>query len=287
MLQRLFLLSALGISLGACNLFGFISPPTNDAQRLSLARACFDEGDFVCASKQYGDVTDQTAVAASELILSQLDDLGVGLPVIISAFADRGTEGAGFINALANKLVLSPYGDTGANAETRRGAESLRRTRIFSALKAAQDLTDANLRAFDKFLASAALVAAILSEQADSGTFAAASLTSDPTACAALTEVLCADTNSNESCATPTGKQFAAGDVLDPALFTYDFDGEPTLQMLNYAMYHLVDSTAGLGAGGVSGSTNTTATALRDAGTNIGNAPACYRRILLTQGIGS
>jgi hypothetical protein len=54
-------------ALSGCNVFSVLDSPSGDAQLISAARACFDQGDFACARDNYSKLSDSSAdIRASE-----------------------------------------------------------------------------------------------------------------------------------------------------------------------------------------------------------------------------
>ena len=67
LIQRLFVIAGLAIPLvlqGCVNIFDPLDSPSGEAQLLSAARACFDDGDFACAREFYGKLgSNEDAIA--------------------------------------------------------------------------------------------------------------------------------------------------------------------------------------------------------------------------------
>jgi len=140
------------VMLSSCNAFEMFDSPSNDAQYLSVARACFDQGDLECARENYQKLSnDQEDVKKSELALALIDEAGITMSTFLSAFASGGDGGA--INGLAEALT-----------EIDGGVGIDKRNLILEALQAADGIQDAKLRGFTRFLASLSLFAEVLGE---------------------------------------------------------------------------------------------------------------------------
>ena len=81
----LFLLAL--VNLSCLNVFSPIDSPSGDAQFLSLARACFDQGDIDCANKYYAKVsgTTEAETAAAEEAFTILDKNGATMGALMQS----------------------------------------------------------------------------------------------------------------------------------------------------------------------------------------------------------
>ncbi len=207
-----------GVLLSSCNAFEAFDSPSNDAQYLSAARACFDRGDLECARENYQALSENEAdIKNAELSLAILDEAGITMSTFLSAFAGGGDAGA--INSLAEAV-----------ADTEGGASVTKRNLILEALQAADGIEDQNLRGFTRFLASLSLFAEVLAEIAGTnGLLESSDLASNGNACKAGGQSGCAlsaDCEPNLAQFDPDTSTIDLGNVSSLA-------GTPTIGLIN------------------------------------------------------
>lgn len=159
--RRFFLFPILSLGLlsfglsGCPNVLSVVDSPDGDAQLLSAARACFDEGDLECARNHYNQLSrDYEDIQKSELAYAILDENGAGMSAFIAAFG-KGNGGDGL-----TKL---------ANAIAAKGANATRRLNLLSAYQKAEtsagnQISDQNIRGLVRFISGIAIAAEILAE---------------------------------------------------------------------------------------------------------------------------
>jgi hypothetical protein len=303
--------AALAAASTGCNLFGGIDKPGNDAQYLSAAEACMDQGNYACAAAEYAKVTSDTDQALSDESLALLAQSGAKFETFAQTFGSGGNLNPGSaITNLATLLI-----PTSGQAS---------RLQILGALQNVPKITDISLRGFVRFLSGLSMVAELLSEDATTATFTAADLAQSPTACMNDNTVdvnpltSCANdgtlglgSNPNYSdCLAPAGQKMVAGAEIEdgsgnPGLTTAttaQLSGVPTLNMLNAALNEVITAltTEIKGSGSISSGTSGLASGvfnqvntplaggkavLPNDPTDTEDAP-CYRLLLLKQGIG-
>lgn len=135
---------------GCINIFDPIDSPSNDAQLLSAARACFDEGDFSCAREYYGKLANNED-AKAELAFVKLDEVGAGIGSFVRALDAASGSSAGMIlTVLAEQMA--PFAGSSARAS------------LLSAYQASLTISNTELKGFVQFMAGIAIAAEILAE---------------------------------------------------------------------------------------------------------------------------
>jgi hypothetical protein len=159
------------LALGAagCNVFDPLDSPDGDAQLLSAARACLDQGDFACALEHYQKISDdQKDVRASEEAYTILAQHNVGFGAMASAFGSN-PNGVG-LTSLASSITP--------------GAGEARRLALYEAYRKHQVIAQPSLKHLVRFLGATALAAEILAETAGGdGVVNAADLASGGSTC--------------------------------------------------------------------------------------------------------
>ncbi|NDG83917.1 MAG: hypothetical protein EBX52_02640 [Proteobacteria bacterium] len=167
----LFGLSALTFS--ACNLFGGLSKPSNDAQYLEAARACLDRGDFQCALDNYNALSNsENDRKISETSLTRLAQAKIfSFSDLIGSLGSGTGSGSTFVT-MANDLAK------------RSAANESNRLLIKSLYNANAGITNSKLRAFSRFIAALSMMNEILAEVAGPDqTLRASDIVADPTLC--------------------------------------------------------------------------------------------------------
>jgi hypothetical protein len=171
------LLFSLGLALAwsSCNIFGFMDSPSGDAQLLSAARACFNDGDLTCAREYYAKVSnDNTSIRESELAFIKLEENGAGMAAFAEAF------GGGFGGEGINRLARSIWLSNSTELATRR-------TNITAVYDAATvtNIPDAQMRALVQFAASTAVMGVVFAQHSGNGTLSKSEIVASATGCAA------------------------------------------------------------------------------------------------------
>lgn len=268
------LLLALGVSANGCNVFSPLDSPSGDAQLLSAARACFDRGDFSCASENYQKVSaDQADTVASEEAFMMLDQAGITMGVYAQFVGDGATGAA--LTAMAEKLS----GDAG----------QAKRQAIYQAYLKYKAISAANsdLKNFVQFVTSLGLAAEMLAEVAAGGTLSKTSLAQSPSTCNSATPACLVSTGCGEPVSGLLTPATAFGDIdtVDPgSVATVNAD------MLYSALVHAYNSMLNLAPGGSFSSTSSGIAAIISGGTTPPSTGAgvdrCFRGNILAFGIG-
>ena len=158
-------------ALSSCvNIWGVVDSPSGDAQNLSAANKCFDDGDLECARKYYEALSpDYGDIKQSGLAFVLLDENHAGMKDFIAAFGNgAGAEG---VTLLANSMSLN-------------GAGAVTRGNIQAALLMSKTITSTKLSSLVLFVAAASMVAEVLGETAgSSGNLLQSQIANTPGAC--------------------------------------------------------------------------------------------------------
>ncbi len=258
----------------SCNVTGWMDSPSGDAQNLSKAEACLNSGDFACATKHYQLLSSTYGdVSYSEQAFSVLSNEGISMGDFLAAVVGAGNGGIGkALTGLATTLSDLTPGET-------------KRKSIYQAYRYHLSITEPTLRALVKLVSSLALAAEILSEEAGGNALTQSDLVNNPSSCSNSADVC-------PSACIKTGTKLAAdGAAVDLDADGVTLAGGATLQMLQAAVGAIGDGANSLGTGktlgsdSVAGNSNEFAQAFGSslAGTEGGT---CYRKLLLSQGIG-
>lgn len=275
MQKQIILLSAWLFS--GCNIFSPFDDPTNNAQLISKARACFDEGDLKCARENYSKVEGTTYddLRASERAFAVLDEEGAGLEDFIKAFRD--SNGGTALTSLASAISY--------------GAGENKRKRIFEAYQETMNIAgNSQLRGLVRFITSLVFAAEILAEDVgDNSQLDKSDLVRNPNACMTGGIIGCA---TGPSCGSPMGDKIQTGAELivgEPNPFVVrtreiSLTGDPTLYMLsaaiqaaNYAINIEIGSSGKLSGDKIGKFTGSV---------NISQGPACFRYLMINNGVG-
>jgi hypothetical protein len=280
----LFLLTPLN-GMISCNIFSPVDPPAGDAQLLSAARSCFNQGNFDCAKKYYGQLSsNQSDEGNTEETLAVLAQLGLTADAFFSAIADH----SGNFGSIIIPLINSFGSNVGQSV----------RLKIFQAYQNHTAIIDTQLSALVRFMTSIGLLAELFAEDASiPGNFQLTDFVLSPTRCAAATLNIL-DISSLSNCAKPSGKKIIDGTNLTLATATsVTMSGNPTLYMINAALLEIYNSSTQIGASGSFGSSSVsqTNTILQKAsGTNglpsaigTGTDSPLYRQILIVDLFGA
>lgn len=214
----LFGLSALTFS--ACNLFGGLSKPSNDAQYLEAARACLDRGDFQCALDNYNALSNSQAdIQISETSLTRLAQAR------IFSFSD-------LIGSLGSGLGSGSTFVTMANDLARRGAATESNRLLIQSLYAADNgIGNASLKSYAKFIAAISMVNEIMGEMAGADqTLRASDVVAIPASCDA-TSCLGIGGECDKPAASSVLLSNVAGDPTNLGSSLH-WDGNASLKML-------------------------------------------------------
>jgi hypothetical protein len=266
----LFVLYAL-VAFHSCNIFEPFSEPSTDAELLSAARACLDQGDLECAKKNYQKVSKSySEERSSELAFLLLDQAGASMGVFMEAFGGGG--GGTQLTKLINRLA--PI------------ASENRRLALFAAFQQIEGISTLKLRGLVRFVSSIALVAHLLAEDAGADrTFTRADLADDPESCLVSTCVVplpaCDKTGSLLTAAAVVP---GMTDLQAPSAAS--FTGSPHWGMFHGALlgaqHALFEELEAQGKFREGAGKLLQALALLDPATNT----SCYRFTLLDQGVG-
>ncbi|HUP58678.1 MAG TPA: hypothetical protein VM598_14565 [Bdellovibrionota bacterium] len=270
-------LAAAGLLLVGCNIFNPFDSPTSEAQLLSVARACFDNGDFECARENYGKLSGSFAdVRNSEEAFLAVEQVGAGMGAFIAAFGADDVDAGRAITSIANSV--------GANA-TRAN-----RVALFAAYQKAAAVSDTRLKGLTRFVTSMALIANMLSENAVSkGNLLKTDLAANPTACTALGAGCVAAPScgsSGNGVLLSTGATVGGDGSLDGVTAADVDNANASIEIFNAAITTINDSLSQMGA------TTTSADLGAFAGTfaalAIGGTPdsPCYRQALIDNEVG-
>src|SRR4051794_21223325 len=79
-------------TLSGCNTFGFMDSPSGDLSTLAAARACFDGGNYTCASTNYAKLSSAASDDGnSESAFLLLAQYGAGSAVFMNAVTSGGS----------------------------------------------------------------------------------------------------------------------------------------------------------------------------------------------------
>ncbi len=267
----LFLLAL--INLSCLNVFSPIDSPSGDAQFLSLARACFDQGDVDCANKYYGKIsgTTEAETAAAEEAFTILDKNGATMGALMQSLGSG--KGAEALNKLTE--LLKP------------GAGEAKRLSIFDAYKKVDAITvNKELKGLVRFMSAFSMAAEILAEYTnDDGILRKTDLAKDPTVCKSTDAAVCFGA---AACAPPSGNKipYVAGDITITSASTADLSGAASLKMFNGTM-GAINTALGATELGASGKFQTgTGGFVSALNTAYAQSKECYRAALIEKGLG-
>ncbi len=250
--------------------------PSGDAQILSKARACLNQGDFPCAKTHYQKLSSNLAdIAASEQAFAVIEQYGITIGVFFKAIVGMSGTG-GFGNAIS--IISTAISENAAT--TYRPGEAAR-IAIFDAYQLHLSITEPNLKAFVKFLTSMALSAELLAEDSATGTPTAEDLVNNPTACRAAT--LDIETGCSENC-KKTGSILAYdGADIDMDSTATDISGTASLQMVSAALTAFTNAASGISGDDSSSAAGAASESTGDlAALNAATEGSCFRKTLLT-----
>ena len=264
---NLLAITAVSLLLNSCNVYSPLNSPSGDEQILSAARACLDQADYSGALVLYQKLSSNYSnTVASESAYAILDENGADFGAIASSFG-KSPNGKG-LSALANAMIL--------------GAGETRRLALYQAYQKAALITgNPTLQGFVKFMASIALAAEMLAENAGADSIMSYSdLAEGGSSC---TTTACG--LGQASCNAATGGKFSTSVFagLDAAQPT---GTNPSLDQLYSA---ITQAVSGLSAMGAAGGTSSSFTHLlgTDGLPSVGTMQAaCFRATLIAQGIG-
>lgn len=151
-LRKLLLLTAALVLLSGCNIFSFIDSPSGNAQLLSKARSCLDQGDLACAREYYAELSgDYLDSKNSELAYAILYEEGFE----IGDFVKFGTQANPAKVGVSITDIANQIGS--AASETKRIA-------FYRALKYVDLIQDQSLRGLVRLTSATVLLAEILAE---------------------------------------------------------------------------------------------------------------------------
>jgi len=200
-----------------CNLYEGMSTPSGDDQILSKARACFDQGDFTCASKYYAQLSsansDTTNSEEAFLLLAQAGaSSGAFVNAVLgdnSSIGSSGNAAGAFLTRLAITMTNNSPGLT-------------TRTSLYQAYAKYQSISNTSLAGLVRFIASATLLAEIFAEAAQTeGQFNQSDLVQVPSTCQNVSLTNLASITSAATfatCAAPSDTPFSGSALKDDVL---------------------------------------------------------------------
>lgn len=265
----------LGISVAlsnlGCNALSFIDSPSGDQQILAAARACFDKGNFDCASKFYGQLSNASSDNAnSEGAFEILSQNGVSVAVFMSAVISGSSSGGKLVTTLANSLTSN--------------ASETTRLNIFHAYQKNSLINDTKVRGLIRFITALSLMAEILAEDAGTdGKLNQSDIATNATGCLAASPLF----TLSPHCAKPSGKKLISGTALNLATATdAQMSGSPSLQMIYAAVTEVNQGISQMQAtGSLGSSTSSFSTNLLAATLDTGDSPG-FRGALIFYDIG-
>lgn len=270
---KIAVLSLAAFTIMGCNIFDPFDTPTSDEQLLSAARACFDKGDFECARELYAKLSaDYADVGRMEEMFLQLDQAGIGMKEFMAAFGD-GSAASG-LNKMASLLAGS--------------ANVGRRQVIYGIYNSHKTIIDTHLRAFSRFVTSMVLLSEFFAEAAGGDyVLMKDDISTSGTACKALNSTGCL---TDSSCGAPTSGLLADGTAA-PTDFSTTTTA-PTVAMnlflIKEAAGEVAESLTQLSVSGkFSSGTFTVLNSISAADISTAPAKACFRYLILSQGIGN
>jgi hypothetical protein len=242
--RRLSSLAALALlaTTAGCNIFDPFDSPSGDAQLLSAARACFDQGDIACANEYYGQLSTTTLkdTALSEQAFAILDSQGVTMAVFLKVGLGGGM-GPRAISALANELAKGSPGST-------------MREQIFQAFQKANSINEPTVKGFAKFITATSFLAELFAEAAVNAggarTFEAADYVATPGTCKAISSLA---TAVGSAACDPVATAFSNSSAIPVELTELPSapSGTPTVGLLRGAIDQVEQGLSAVGAGGV------------------------------------
>ncbi len=211
------LLTLFLFQLSACNLYGGIDKPSGDAQLLSAARTCLDQGDYPCARQRYQALSTSSAdYQLSELALTTLAENQIFSisDLITTLGTSRG--GGTSLSLLAQTMA------------SRGKIDGATRTSIQASYASVAAIQSSDLRAFMQFLTAYAMTNEILANAvAADGQI---HIVQDATACklVSVSNLTCIG---SAACAAPSGT--IATTLLDST----------TSEIVNTSGHRLSDAT--------------------------------------------
>jgi hypothetical protein len=135
----------------SCNIFSPVDHPGNDAQYISAARACFDDGNIQCALDNYAKVTGgDKEIAIAETAFAMLDQAGVTM--------------ADFMGAMSNGDASKGLATLAGHLSTLTTGKDMRAAMFAAYLKVNEITINPEIRGLVRFMAAFAIAAEILAE---------------------------------------------------------------------------------------------------------------------------
>jgi hypothetical protein len=249
--------------------------PSGDIQILSAARACFDVGDYECASNYYSQLSSASSDQSnSEAVFQTLAQNGVS----VSAFMDSVISGSSEAGKLVTNLSTYLIPTSGESA----------RLAFFHAFQKQSTISDSRTQGLIRFITSLSLLSELLAEDADTtkGKLQQADLVSSPTGCADSTAPLFS------GCEKPTGKKIVSGaaTIVLKTATDAQMSGSPSLQMINAAAVEIEQGLSQMQTSGSLGSSSSSFTQgllnAASAGIIDGTDSPAYRKVLIQYNVG-
>ena len=281
-------LATLSLCLIGCNPYSVVDKPSGDAQVLVAARACFDQGDYECANKYYGQLSNSASdEIVGEMIFGSLAQNGAPVGAFISSAIDGASSGGKLVTKLSDNLTATP-------GETSRLA-------LLHTYQRNTQITDTRLKGLVQFVTGMAVAAELLSEYAATrGALKQTDFVSSPTTCTATLALQSTDPTlfatrvaaGTSGCEIPAGRTASTGTSiasLDAITTDAQFSGTATLYMITAAIQSIntgldrVKSSGSIGSSSNSFATTVLAAALTG---GAGDSPL-FRGTLITQAVGA
>ena len=266
--------------LSGCNAFTSLDAPTGDPQILSAARACFNAGNFTCATSYYLQLstTAYRDTQNTELAYDILAQKGITAPVFISAVLSNGGNFGGLITQLAGQLSYH--------------ASRTNRLALFQAYQYALVIQNTQAQQVMRFITALALVAEIFSENTVTpGNYKQSDLVTNPAGCSSASLLTVATTPA--TCAIPATSTMITGlnfGVLSTAGASSFAGAAPTLYMINACISEIANTANSLSSGLLGSSASDLATTITSQLSTypIVSYPSVFLYLLLKQlGIGN
>ncbi len=259
------------ILLTGCNLTGFIDQPSNNDQYLSKAQACIDAGNLACATHYYG-IASTTDNIIMGRIYTALATVGITEYAFLEATMNHGNSIGSLITNLANTI----------------GSKGTATTRLNLVKTYSQytKISNQTREGFARFIMALGILSNLLAEISSSpGNLKQSDLVTNPSLCLTALNALNA-ININSYCAGPSHSNLIVGTSIT-SISTSEFQGVPTLFMINTAITELEIALSIIGSFGSLGSQSTSfVNILSTAASSITTDDATYRGALIKNGIG-
>jgi hypothetical protein len=267
------------LSVTSCNIFSPLSSPSGDAQLLSEARACFDQGNYTCANNDYEKLSSSDAdIATSEEAYVTLAQEGASMANLMLFVGDITNVGVG-------------QGLTNFAQRLSSGAGEAKRVAIWNAFHSYNNVQSTNLAQFVRFVGALSLVGEILAEAQGTDTLLhQTDLVQTPATCLSTGSAACLGSNIT-ACENGSGPLQSTAETapIDGSGAAAPTETYPIADHLNDSLDSVIESLTALGAEGKFGSTLSTFTQIFKTVKPSSAPPAtyeCFMYSLINVGIG-